>query len=103
MSDTCITTPISTSKSPAPPQNFQTKRKGTAYLELEEVEPPHGVKVQGNNGASSQRCGRQQELREVVCEVTKHHVVTMGLAGEQVDNACTARQLGLINSIYLTC
>jgi hypothetical protein len=67
------------------------------------VEPPHGVEVQGNNGASSQSCGRQQELLEVVSEVAKHHVVTMGLAGEQVDNACTARQLGLINNIYLTC
>jgi hypothetical protein len=67
------------------------------------VEPPHGVEVQGNNAASSQSCGRQQELREVVREVAKHHVVAMGLAGEQVDNACTARYLGLIKSIYLTC
>jgi hypothetical protein len=67
------------------------------------VEPPHGVEVQGNNAASSLRCGRQQELREVVWEVAKHHVVAMGLAGEQVDNACTARHLGLIKSIYLTC
>jgi hypothetical protein len=67
------------------------------------VELPHGVEVQGNNGASSQSCGRQQELREGVWEVAKHHVVTMGLAGEQVDNACTARQLGLIKSIYLIC
>jgi hypothetical protein len=59
--------------------------------------------VQGNNGAPSQSCGQQQELREVVWEVAKHHVVAMGLAGKQVDNACIARDLGLIKSIYLTC
>jgi hypothetical protein len=56
--------------------------EGTAYLEQEEVELPHGVGVQGNNGASSQSCGPKQELQEVVWEVTKHHLVAVGFAGE---------------------
>jgi hypothetical protein len=63
-------------------------QEGITYLEQEEVEPPHGVGVQGDNGAPSQSCGGQRELREVVWEVANHHLVAVRLAGEQVDNAC---------------
>jgi hypothetical protein len=56
--DTCIahnanTTPTSASKSPSFASDFLDLKDGTAYLEQEEVEPPHGAGVQGDNGAPS--------------------------------------------------
>jgi hypothetical protein len=68
--------------------DFLDLKEGTTYLEQQEVELHHSVGVQGDNGASSQSCSPKQELDEVVWEVTEHHLMAVGLAGEQVDNAC---------------
>jgi hypothetical protein len=55
--------------------NLLDLKEGTMYLKQEELEPIHGVNVQGDDGASSPSCGLQQELQEVVMEVTSHIIL----------------------------